>query len=160
MASKDFSPIVLEWLKFCETKHTSPGYSLRRKSSSSTPSSSGSGSFSLREEPTENAMGPTFRKYWAREVPKIYSTRPNCDCLNIVYDEQAAKIALFDPLEQFITNSTNPIAVYERLKQSDDPPQLCGRVFKSGEPTYSCRDCGLDPTCVLCVDCFTNRCVQ
>ena len=22
-----------------------------------------------------------------------------------------------------------------------------------GEPTYSCRDCGLDPTCVLCVDC-------
>ena len=25
-----------------------------------------------------------------------------------------------------------------------------------GEPTYSCRDCGLDPTCVLCVDCFKN----
>ena len=28
------------------------------------------------------------------------------------------------------------------------------QVFKMGEPTYSCRDCGLDPTCVLCVDCF------
>ena len=30
------------------------------------------------------------------------------------------------------------------------------QVFKMGEPTYSCRDCGLDPTCVLCVDCFKN----
>lgn len=33
-------------------------------------------------------------------------------------------------------------------------PSLCGRVFKVGEPTYSCRDCGMDPTCVLCSQCF------
>lgn len=35
-------------------------------------------------------------------------------------------------------------------------PSLCGRVFKVGEPTYSCRDCGMDPTCVLCSNCFKN----
>lgn len=102
-------------------------------------------------------LGPLLRKYWAREVVKIYSPRRDCDCLNITYDEDRGRETLFSPLEQFITLSTDPKSVFERLKQTDDPPKLCGRVFKSGEPTYSCRDCGLDPTCVLCVDCFKNR---
>ncbi|KAL2098615.1 hypothetical protein ACEWY4_005095 [Coilia grayii] len=30
----------------------------------------------------------------------------------------------------------------------------CGRVSRSGETIYSCRDCVLDPTCVMCQDCF------
>lgn len=30
----------------------------------------------------------------------------------------------------------------------------CGHVFKAGESVYRCRDCGLDPTCVLCARCF------
>ena len=38
---------------------------------------------------------------------------------------------------------------------SDVMPQ-CGKLFKSGEPTYSCKDCGVDLTCVLCVECFKN----
>ncbi|XP_031436604.1 guanylate-binding protein 1-like [Clupea harengus] len=33
---------------------------------------------------------------------------------------------------------------------------LCGRVSKTGETIYSCRDCRLDPECVLCKDCFQN----
>ncbi|XP_076151636.1 uncharacterized protein LOC143134838 isoform X2 [Alosa pseudoharengus] len=32
----------------------------------------------------------------------------------------------------------------------------CGRVSRTGETIYSCRDCALDPTCVLCQDCFQN----
>jgi hypothetical protein len=32
----------------------------------------------------------------------------------------------------------------------------CGKLFKMGEPTYSCKDCGVDLTCVLCVECFKN----
>ncbi|KAL2098618.1 hypothetical protein ACEWY4_005098 [Coilia grayii] len=32
----------------------------------------------------------------------------------------------------------------------------CGRVSKEGHTIYSCRDCVLDPTCVLCQDCFQN----
>lgn len=31
-----------------------------------------------------------------------------------------------------------------------------GKLFKLGEPTYSCRECGMDNTCVLCVSCFKN----
>lgn len=42
----------------------------------------------------------------------------------------------------------------EKLKTEDNIPSVCGRVFKMGEPTYSCRECGMDPTCVLCVNCF------
>ncbi|GAA5856549.1 hypothetical protein JCM8547_005859 [Rhodosporidiobolus lusitaniae] len=30
----------------------------------------------------------------------------------------------------------------------------CGHVFRAGESVYRCRDCGLDPTCVLCAKCF------
>jgi hypothetical protein len=28
----------------------------------------------------------------------------------------------------------------------------CGHVFRPGESVYRCRDCGVDPTCVLCFD--------
>ncbi|GAA5986209.1 hypothetical protein JCM10908_006456 [Rhodotorula pacifica] len=30
----------------------------------------------------------------------------------------------------------------------------CGHVFRPGESVYRCRDCGVDPTCVLCAKCF------
>ncbi|GAA6028962.1 hypothetical protein JCM8097_001527 [Rhodosporidiobolus ruineniae] len=30
----------------------------------------------------------------------------------------------------------------------------CGHVFKPGESVYRCRDCAVDPTCVLCARCF------
>ncbi|KWU45919.1 hypothetical protein RHOSPDRAFT_15730 [Rhodotorula sp. JG-1b] len=30
----------------------------------------------------------------------------------------------------------------------------CGHVFRPGESVYRCRDCGVDPTCVLCSRCF------
>lgn len=31
---------------------------------------------------------------------------------------------------------------------------VCGHVFKKGEPVYHCYTCGIDPTCVLCSKCF------
>jgi hypothetical protein len=43
-----------------------------------------------------------------------------------------------------------------QIVELNDPPSTCGKIFRLGEPTYSCRDCGHDPTCVLCVDCFKN----
>ncbi|XP_042869971.1 E3 ubiquitin-protein ligase UBR2-like isoform X4 [Penaeus japonicus] len=62
---------------------------------------------------------------------------------------------LFDPLERFMCGG-DPSQVYQMVRQLDTPPSLCGRVFKNGDPTYGCRDCGMDPTCVLCADCFKN----
>ncbi|KAH7722004.1 Zinc finger in N-recognin family protein [Aphelenchoides avenae] len=36
------------------------------------------------------------------------------------------------------------------------PGQICGRVFRNGEPTYTCKECATDGTCVLCHECFKN----
>ncbi|CAH8646700.1 unnamed protein product [Heterobilharzia americana] len=33
---------------------------------------------------------------------------------------------------------------------------ICGRIFQANEPTYYCRDCAVDATCVLCRGCFFN----
>jgi len=94
-----------------------------------------------------------FKEHWRIWVPEIYSPEPNTSSLDWSFDEAKAREVLFDTLEQFICNG-DPQEVLTKLSQLDSPPSVCGRVFKMGEPTYSCRECGMDPTCVLCVDCF------
>ncbi|EEB09415.2 E3 ubiquitin-protein ligase ubr11 [Schizosaccharomyces japonicus yFS275] len=34
--------------------------------------------------------------------------------------------------------------------------EVCGHVFRNGEPVYRCRTCAMDNTCVLCARCFRN----
>uniref|UniRef100_A0A183BIN6 E3 ubiquitin-protein ligase n=1 Tax=Globodera pallida TaxID=36090 RepID=A0A183BIN6_GLOPA len=34
--------------------------------------------------------------------------------------------------------------------------QICGKIFKNGEPNYTCKQCATDSTCVLCYECFIN----
>ena len=51
-------------------------------------------------------------------------------------EEFAARVLL--PLEWYLYGN-DPAQVREELKASECPPQLCGHVFKNGEPTYSCR---------------------
>ncbi|KAG7206391.1 hypothetical protein KM043_003754 [Ampulex compressa] len=94
-----------------------------------------------------------FKEYWRIWVPKIYSPEPNGNCLDWSFDEDKAQKMLYNTLEEFICNG-DPQVVLKQLSQMDNPPSVCGKVFKMGEPTYSCRECGMDSTCVLCVDCF------
>lgn len=68
-------------------------------------------------------------------------------------EDRLAEKFLFRPMEYFLCNG-DPEVKFKELKEKDCPAQLCGKVFKYGEPTYSCRDCANDPTCVLCIDCF------
>ncbi|CAN7938536.1 unnamed protein product, partial [Ixodes hexagonus] len=98
----------------------------------------------------------TLRLFWARHVPPLLSPPYQCRPLSLTYDEAALKHTLLDSLERFVCGTSDPRGYFEELRRLESPPTLCGRVFKSGEPTYSCRDCGLDPTCVLCVDCFKS----
>ncbi|GAB0094295.1 E3 ubiquitin-protein ligase [Sergentomyia squamirostris] len=72
---------------------------------------------------------------------------------DMTFDEQGAKGAIIDLLENFICGD-NPQNVLDKLKAENNVASVCGRVFKIGEPTYCCRECGMDPTCVLCVNCF------
>lgn len=94
-----------------------------------------------------------FREYWRIWVPKIYSPTPKDDCLDWMFNEELAQKQLYNTLEEFICNG-DPSVLIKQFSQMDTPPSVCGRAFKLGEPTYSCRECGLDCTCVLCVDCF------
>uniref|UniRef100_A0A096MFC5 E3 ubiquitin-protein ligase n=1 Tax=Poecilia formosa TaxID=48698 RepID=A0A096MFC5_POEFO len=63
-------------------------------------------------------------------------------------EELALQLLLLAPLEWFLP------AGLALLQQGGGAAALCGHVFKVGEPTYSCRECAADPTCVLCMQCF------
>lgn len=94
-----------------------------------------------------------FKEYWRTWVPRIYSPSINESCLNWAFNEDEAVRILFHPLQEFIFNG-DPAVVLNQLRKYEKQDSICGRVFKMGEPTYSCRECGMDNTCVLCVDCF------
>ncbi|XP_072755009.1 E3 ubiquitin-protein ligase UBR2 [Anoplolepis gracilipes] len=94
-----------------------------------------------------------FREYWRVWVPKIYSPERNANCLEWTIDDETARRLLLKPLEEFMCGG-DPQTILKELSKMDNPPSICGRMFKIGEPTYSCRQCGMDSTCVLCVDCF------
>ncbi len=34
----------------------------------------------------------------------------------------------------------------------------CGVIFLKGDVVYSCKDCGIDNTCVMCALCYKNSC--
>ncbi|CAB4027333.1 E3 ubiquitin- ligase UBR2 isoform X8 [Paramuricea clavata] len=60
---------------------------------------------------------------------------------------------VIDAIEWFLF-AEEPVQGRLKLSELSNPPTLCGRVFKNSEPTYSCRDCAVDDTCVLCMACF------
>ncbi|XP_075049273.1 E3 ubiquitin-protein ligase UBR1 [Mixophyes fleayi] len=68
--------------------------------------------------------------------------------------EELVQAYILTPLEWYLFGE-DPKVFIEKLRESEAPP-LCGKVFRGGETTYSCRDCAIDPTCVLCMDCFQN----
>ncbi|XP_043836500.1 E3 ubiquitin-protein ligase UBR1 [Dromiciops gliroides] len=92
-----------------------------------------------------------FLYYLAQTVPDIYFDEIDPE---LEKQEEAAQMMILTPLEWFLFKD-DPVISLEKLKQSG-AFQLCGKVFKSGETTYSCRDCAIDPTCVLCMTCFQN----
>uniref|UniRef100_A0A2D4N9L2 E3 ubiquitin-protein ligase n=1 Tax=Micrurus spixii TaxID=129469 RepID=A0A2D4N9L2_9SAUR len=92
-----------------------------------------------------------FLQHLAKVVPSIY-----CDEMDppSQKEEEMAQRMILYPLEWHLFGE-NPDTCLEKLRQIGTS-QLCGKIFKGGETTYSCRDCAIDPTCVLCMDCFQN----
>ncbi|XP_072246542.1 E3 ubiquitin-protein ligase UBR2 isoform X1 [Leuresthes tenuis] len=68
-------------------------------------------------------------------------------------EELGCQLLLLAPLEWFLLGE-EPAAGLASLQERNQPSPLCGHVFKVGEPTYSCRECAADSTCVLCMKCF------
>ncbi|XP_038123293.1 E3 ubiquitin-protein ligase UBR1 isoform X2 [Cyprinodon tularosa] len=86
------------------------------------------------------------------QVPQIFCLKKD---LSPQEEEELMQRRLLHPLECFLFGE-DPQDGLEKLKQGSTSSQLCGRVFKEGETVYSCRDCAIDPTCVLCMDCFQD----
>lgn len=72
-----------------------------------------------------------------------------------MFKESLAKQEIIDVFLEFILGE-NPATALEKLRLEGNTATVCGKVFKNGEPTYSCRECGVDQTCVLCVNCFKH----
>ncbi|XP_030603407.1 E3 ubiquitin-protein ligase UBR2 isoform X2 [Archocentrus centrarchus] len=89
-------------------------------------------------------------------VPRIFCLGP-CGGREEQREEQreelACQLLLLAPFEWFLLGE-EPAAGLALLQENNRPSALCGHVFKVGEPTYSCRECAADPTCVLCMQCF------
>uniref|UniRef100_A0A8C2B9S4 E3 ubiquitin-protein ligase n=1 Tax=Cyprinus carpio TaxID=7962 RepID=A0A8C2B9S4_CYPCA len=97
-------------------------------------------------------IGAAILRYLGEQVPLIYclETEPQQG-----EEEQKVEQRLLYPLECFLFGE-DPCVGLQKLQQynSSSSAQQCGRVFKEGETVYSCRDCAIDPTCVLCIECF------
>ncbi|XP_008102293.2 E3 ubiquitin-protein ligase UBR1 isoform X2 [Anolis carolinensis] len=92
-----------------------------------------------------------FLQHLAKVIPDIYSDEMDSMPEK---EEEIIQMTILYPLEWYLFGE-DPDICLEKLRQSSTP-QLCGKVFKGGETTYSCRECAIDPTCVLCMDCFQN----
>ena len=59
-----------------------------------------------------------------------------------LYDESQVVKELIQPLELFLCGSPSADTdkIWEDLSKNDNPPALCGRVFRMGEPTYRWSD--------------------
>ncbi|XP_056151209.1 E3 ubiquitin-protein ligase UBR1 [Lampris incognitus] len=96
--------------------------------------------------------GAELLRYLKEQVPQIYCLEMESNSQD---EEEVVQSRLLHPLECFLFGE-DPQEGLEKLKQGSTSSQLCGRVFKEGETVYSCRDCAIDPTCVLCMDCFQD----
>ncbi|CAB1330943.1 unnamed protein product [Coregonus sp. 'balchen'] len=96
--------------------------------------------------------GAEMLRFVVEQVPQIYCLEVES---NSQEEEEVVQSRLLQPLECFLFGE-DPQAGLEKLQQGSAASQLCGRVFKEGETVYSCRDCAIDPTCVLCMDCFQD----
>lgn len=79
-----------------------------------------------------------LREFWRNVVPPNFCPHPEQSCIESLYDESQVVKELIQPLELFICGSPSvcPEKVMENLSKNDNPPALCGRVFRMGEPTY------------------------
>uniref|UniRef100_A0A7N5ZZ28 E3 ubiquitin-protein ligase n=1 Tax=Anabas testudineus TaxID=64144 RepID=A0A7N5ZZ28_ANATE len=100
-------------------------------------------------------------RHLAMYVPRILCVGPNGGVSSREEqreeqrEELACQLLLSAPLEWLLLGE-EPAAGLAQLQENNQPSPLCGHVFKVGEPTYSCRECAADPTCVLCMQCFLS----
>lgn len=114
----------------------------------------------LREYYRKTEFDSTFYRLIAKNVIKILSPQKVYEPHNLVYDEDLVYRKLLEPLERFICNLDEKCShedieqKFKLIESLNVPSKICRRILKTGDVTFSCNDCGLDGTCVVCIDCF------
>lgn len=114
----------------------------------------------LREVYKKSNFDETFLSFIRKDVIKILSPQLVPEPHNLVYDEELIHEKLIGPLEKFICNlnvnaTQDDVKIaLDNIQKFNQPSKLCRRILKTGDVTFSCNDCGLDGTCVVCIDCF------
>lgn len=100
---------------------------------------------------TKNNLEKSLFEHWKIFVSQCYMYHTN---LIQGITEQRAQEILFRPLDIYLYGTLDIDEAIKTIRSFNKRPTVCGHLFKSEEPTYFCRDCCVDPTCVLCTDCF------
>nr|CAB3267469.1 E3 ubiquitin-protein ligase UBR2-like [Phallusia mammillata] len=93
----------------------------------------------------------TFYKLLVKETPNLLKNYREWEVGEVLNDQTCQEIQ--QKIAWWLFDSDPKEAILE-LEQLNNPSQLCGHVFKTGEATYTCRECAVDRTCVLCRKCF------
>ncbi|XP_065661798.1 E3 ubiquitin-protein ligase UBR2 isoform X2 [Hydra vulgaris] len=115
--------------------------------------------FSVRNPPysyntKESQLEAKIYSHLSQHAPKLMKEITTINNVSkFVIDEHKFKCWIVEPFEYFICGK-DPSKGFEELRKINKPPNFCGRLFKVGDPTYTCKDCAADPTCVFCHDCF------
>ncbi|XP_043205859.1 E3 ubiquitin-protein ligase UBR2-like [Amphibalanus amphitrite] len=91
-----------------------------------------------------------IREFWKESVPRLTVPPPAAPVEEQTAFEDQRHRLLLRPLSRFLLGDD----AVDGEESAPPPSQVCGKVFNNGDPTYSCRDCAQDPTCVLCTECF------
>lgn len=90
-------------------------------------------------------------EHWKRFVPQCFVF--HTQLIKGIIEQRVDEI-LLRPLNIFLYGTRNIDEAIQTIRSFNKRPTVCGHLFKSEEATYFCRDCCVDPTCVLCTDCF------
>lgn len=114
----------------------------------------------LRASYEECNFDPLFVKMIAKDVIRVLSPQLVAEPHNLVYDEELVYERLIKPLERYICGldasaKTDDVKkALNHIQSFNQPKNMCRRILKTGDVTFTCNDCGLDGTCVVCIDCF------
>ena len=87
---------------------------------------------------TSQSSKEVLYSYLANVIPLTLRQRKIHDVEKLVVDEGKWKALVERPLGYFICGEDPEIGL-RKIKEMDHQPNICGRVFEMGDPTYSCK---------------------
>lgn len=76
------------------------------------------------------------------------------DALKHEKDKKELSTSVIYTLSCLLCLGKDPETELINLKKNLAVGGPCGKILQYGEPTFSCLECALDKTCVMCMDCY------